>query len=75
LSTEREPFFNTDTATIGAVGMQKWKYQRTPKTTTGRKLSSNFATPTLSFPAALRGKLAKEATTSTPGFSIRHDAP
>jgi hypothetical protein len=40
--------------------MQKKKHQRTPRTTTGRLISSKLTTPVMSFAAALRGKTEEQ---------------
>jgi hypothetical protein len=40
--------------------MKKSKFQRTPRTMTGRMFSSKFTTPTLSFTAALQGNLEQK---------------
>jgi hypothetical protein len=45
--------------------MQKKKVQRTPKTTTGRLISSKLTTPGMSFAAALRGKTEEQQQPQT----------
>jgi hypothetical protein len=45
--------------------MQKKKVQRTPKTTTGRLISSKLTTPGISFAAALRGKAEEQQQPQT----------
>jgi hypothetical protein len=45
--------------------MQKKKVQRTPKTTTGRLISSKLTTPGVSFAAALRGQTEEQQQPQT----------